>query len=127
MRSSRDEIALHLALKINDETVIGAYPSLYLNIAKGYESLNDLDSAKKNYELALSSTLHLSDDGYVNLIKGGIIPQERFFQVLEQGLLAHSSMTKEILRVKVYGDIALVTGRGKNTAIWQGQKIEADE
>lgn len=59
--------------------------------------------------------------------KGGIIPQERFFQVVEQGLLSHSTMTKEILRVKVYGDIALVTGRGKNTATWQGHKIEADE
>jgi hypothetical protein len=26
-----------------------------------------------NYELALSFTLHLSDDGYGNLIKGGIL------------------------------------------------------
>jgi rifampin ADP-ribosylating transferase len=68
-----DEIALHLALKINDETVIGAYPSLYLNIAKGYEDLNDFDNAKKNYELALSFTLNLSDDGYGNMIKGGIL------------------------------------------------------
>jgi ketosteroid isomerase-like protein len=36
-------------------------------------------------------------------------------------------MTKEILRVKVYDNIALVTGRGKNTGIWQGQPMEADE
>ncbi|WP_206684002.1 nuclear transport factor 2 family protein [Pontibacter beigongshangensis] len=53
--------------------------------------------------------------------QGGIIPQERFFSVLEQGLLAHTTMTKEVLRVKVYGDIALVTGRGQNTGTWQGQ------
>jgi len=59
--------------------------------------------------------------------QGGIIPQERFFQVLEQGLPSHSTMTKEIIRVKIYGDIELVTGGGKNTAIWQGQHIEADE
>ncbi|HYK77553.1 MAG TPA: nuclear transport factor 2 family protein [Daejeonella sp.] len=59
--------------------------------------------------------------------QGGIIPQERFFSVLEQGLLSHSTMTKEILRIKVYGDIALVTGRGKNTGIWQGHPMEADE
>jgi rifampin ADP-ribosylating transferase len=68
-----DETALQLALKINDETVMGAYPSLYLNIAKGYEDLNDFNNAKMNYELALSFTLHLSDDGYGNLIKGGIL------------------------------------------------------
>jgi ketosteroid isomerase-like protein len=59
--------------------------------------------------------------------QGGIIPQERFFNVLEQGLLSHTTMTKEVLRIKVYGDIALVTGRGQNTGTWQGQPLEADE
>ncbi len=59
--------------------------------------------------------------------QGGIIPQVRFFSVLEQGLLSHSAMTKEILRVKVYGNIALVTGRGQNTGTWQGQPMHADE
>lgn len=59
--------------------------------------------------------------------QGGIIPQEGFFTVLEQGSLSHTTMTKEILRVKVYGDIALVTGRGQNTGTWQGQPMEADE
>lgn len=58
---------------------------------------------------------------------GGIIPQERFFHVLEQGMLAHQAMTKEILRVKLYGELALVTGRGHNTGTWQGQPMEADE
>jgi ketosteroid isomerase-like protein len=59
--------------------------------------------------------------------QGGIIPQESFFTVLEQGLLSHSTMTKEVLRVKVYGDVALVTGRGQNSGTWQGQPLEADE
>ena len=59
--------------------------------------------------------------------QGGIIPQEGFFNVVEQGSLTHSTMTKEILRVKVYGDIALVTGRGQNTGTWQGQPLAADE
>ena len=59
--------------------------------------------------------------------QGGIIPQEGFFKVLEQGTLTHSTMTNEVLRVKVYGDIALVTSRGQNTGTWQGQPLEADE
>lgn len=59
--------------------------------------------------------------------QGGIIPQEGFFKVLDQGFLTHSTMTKQILRVKVYGDIALVTGRGQNTGTWHGQPMEADE
>lgn len=57
----------------------------------------------------------------------GILPQERFFQVLQQGLLSHAAMKKEVVRVKLYGDIALVTGRGQNTATWQGQTLETDE
>ena len=59
--------------------------------------------------------------------QGGIIQQEGFFRVLEQGLLSHHTMTKQILRVKVYDHIALVTGRGQNTGSWQGQPLEADE
>jgi ketosteroid isomerase-like protein len=59
--------------------------------------------------------------------QGGIIPQDRFLYVLQQGMLSHSTMTKKILRVKIYGEIALVTGRGQNTGTWQGQFMEADE
>ncbi len=67
-----DEIALNLALKIKDDSVKGAYPSLYLNIAKGYEDLKEFGKATKNYEIALSYTNFLLDDGYGKMIKGGI-------------------------------------------------------
>lgn len=67
-----DKIALELALKIDDEKVKGAYPSLYLNIAKGYEDLNDFKKAKINYDLATSFSSFLSDDGYGNMIRYGI-------------------------------------------------------
>lgn len=59
--------------------------------------------------------------------QGGILPQEAFFSVLQQGFLSHSSMTKEVLRVKVYEDIALVTGRGQSTGSWNGRPLNADE
>jgi tetratricopeptide (TPR) repeat protein len=57
------ETALQFALKINNDNVKGAFPSLYLNIAKCYEDLSDLDNAKKNYELAISFKDKLSDNG----------------------------------------------------------------
>ena len=57
------ETALQFALKINNDTVKGAFPSLYLNIAKCYEDLSDLDNAKKNHELAISFADKLSDNG----------------------------------------------------------------
>ncbi|MDE3183041.1 MAG: rRNA adenine methyltransferase [Bacteroidota bacterium] len=68
-----DETALQFALKINDDTVKATFPSLYLNIAKGYEDLNDFENAKKNFELAHSFTSFLPDNGYGDMIKGGII------------------------------------------------------
>lgn len=57
------ETALQSALKINNDAVKGAFPSLYLNIAKCYEDLSDHDNAKKNYELAISFTDKPSDKG----------------------------------------------------------------
>lgn len=68
-----DETALHLALKINDDNVKGAFPSLYLNIAKCLEDLTDFTNARKNYELALSHVSRLPDNGYGNLMKAGIM------------------------------------------------------
>jgi rifampin ADP-ribosylating transferase len=57
------ETSLKFALEINDVTVKSAFPSLYSNIAKCYEELNDLDSAKENYELARSFSDKPSDRG----------------------------------------------------------------
>src|SRR6187549_2537601 len=48
------ETALQLALQINNDTVRGAFASLYVSIAKCYEDLNDFDNAKRNNELANS-------------------------------------------------------------------------
>jgi ketosteroid isomerase-like protein len=69
----------------------------------------------------------ISNDWVLVDAQGGIIPKERFFFVVEQGMLKHTSMSKEILRVKVYGNIAIVTGRGKNAGFFNGQPINADE
>ena len=55
--------ALQFASKINDDSVTSAFPSLYSNIAKCYEDLGELDSAKKNYELAISFKDKPSDKG----------------------------------------------------------------
>jgi hypothetical protein len=57
------QTALHLALKINDDSVKGAYPSLHSSIAKCYEELGDRDNAKKNEELANSFRGEPEDEG----------------------------------------------------------------
>lgn len=57
------ETALQFALKINDDTVKSAFPSLYLNLARCYEDLGEPDNAKKNYELAASFKNNPTDKG----------------------------------------------------------------
>ena len=57
------ERALQFALKVNDPSVAGAYPSLYSNIAKCYEESSDPGNAKKNHELAISFRDKPSDIG----------------------------------------------------------------
>ncbi len=57
------ETGLQLALNINDDTIKSALPSLYSNIAKCYEELNDPNAAKKNYESAASFADKPSDKG----------------------------------------------------------------
>lgn len=69
----------------------------------------------------------VSEDWVIIDPQGGILPQERFLSVVKQGMLKHTAMTKEILRVKIYDDIALVTGRGKNTGSFNAQPFELDE
>ncbi len=57
------ETSLEFALKINDNTVNSALPSLYLNIAKCYEDLNDKRKAKEYSDLSNSYKYNPSDKG----------------------------------------------------------------
>jgi len=57
------ETTLQFALKTDDDSVKSALPTLYLNIAKCYEDLNDSKKAKENSELAISFQNNPSDIG----------------------------------------------------------------
>lgn len=57
------EKSLQCALRVDTLSVQGAYPSLYSRIAECYEKLGDLENAKKNRELALSSQYQVADKG----------------------------------------------------------------
>ncbi len=57
------ETALQFALKINNDSVKSAFPSLYTNIARCHEDLRDPEKAKRNYELANSFKDKPSDKG----------------------------------------------------------------
>jgi hypothetical protein len=57
------ETGLQLAIKINDDTIIPAFPVLYSTIAKCYEDLGDTDNAENNHSLANSFPDKPSDKG----------------------------------------------------------------
>jgi hypothetical protein len=57
------ETTLQHALKVNDNTVKSAFPSLYLNIAKCYQYLNEHIKAKEYSDLAISSKYNSNDKG----------------------------------------------------------------
>ncbi|MBK8503162.1 MAG: rRNA adenine methyltransferase [Saprospiraceae bacterium] len=64
-----DKTALDFALKISDKIVKGSLPSLYLNIGKCHEDLNDFVNARANYVSGKSYFEYLPTDGYGNMIK----------------------------------------------------------
>ncbi|HKR05439.1 MAG TPA: NAD(+)--rifampin ADP-ribosyltransferase [Bacteroidia bacterium] len=115
------ETALQFALKISNISVMGAFPSLYLNIAKCYEELNDPDNAKKNYELAISfkdkvydngpfyhgtkADLHVGDlltSGNRSNYKSEIIMNHIYFTVLVNGAGLAAALAKGDGRERVY-------------------------
>lgn len=67
-----DTTALQLAQNIESSEINPILPSLYLNIAKCYEDLNDVGQALENYRMAEHFTTYLPQDGYGNMIRSGI-------------------------------------------------------
>jgi len=57
------ETALQFALKLNDDSVKSAFPSLYLKLADYYEESSDADNAKENRDLSVSFQENPSDRG----------------------------------------------------------------
>lgn len=58
--------------KSEEQDITSLYPSLYLNVAKSYEDLDDFRKAYDYYLLAHSCAHDLPTDGYGNMIRKGI-------------------------------------------------------
>lgn len=112
------QTALQFALKVNSDAVKGAFPSLYLYIAKCYEDLGDLDNAKKNQELAASFTDNPAD-------KGPFYHGTRADLQLGDLLIAgFNSNYKEELQMNHIYFTALVNGAGLAAALAKGDGPE---
>ena len=69
----------------------------------------------------------VADDWVLVTPEAGVLQRSRILHVIESGELSHDTMTKDVGRVRVYGDVAVVTARGLNTGHFRGQPISADE
>ena len=108
------ERALQFALKLNNDSAKSAFPSLYSNIAKCHEDLNDPDKAKRNYELATSFKDKPSDKGpFYHGTKADL-------QVGDLLTAGGSSNYKSELKMNHIYFTALVNGAGLAAALARG-------
>ena len=112
------ETALEHALKVNDDTVKSAFPSLYLNIAKCYEDLGDIEKSKENSELALLFKNNPADKGpFYHGTKAGL----QVGDLLTPG--GNSNYKSELKMNHIYFT-AMVNGAGLAAALAKGDDRE---
>jgi len=112
------ETALQFALKINNDSVTSAFPSLYSNIAKCYEDLDDHANAQKNHELAISFKGKPSDKGpFYHGTKAGL----QIGDLLTAG--RESNYKSEFIMNHIYFT-GLVNGAGLAAALAKGDGPE---
>jgi ketosteroid isomerase-like protein len=59
--------------------------------------------------------------------EGNVIEKARFLAVIKTGDLTHQSMELEDLRVRVYGDTAIITAQARSKGEYQGRSFSTHE
>ncbi|MGH2569270.1 MAG: nuclear transport factor 2 family protein [Bacteroidota bacterium] len=68
----------------------------------------------------------MSDD-WVIVGETGVTERGDFLGAIETGDLTHEAMEINVRRVRVYENLAVVTGRGTNSGTFKGEPFSADE
>jgi ketosteroid isomerase-like protein len=69
----------------------------------------------------------VADDWIIIDPDGGIVDRTRFFEVIKSGALTHDMMESEDIRVRVYGDSAVVTAVTRTKGKFMGQEFSTQE
>jgi ketosteroid isomerase-like protein len=69
----------------------------------------------------------VADDWIIVDPNGKIVDRTRFFEVIKSGALTHDMMESEDLRVRVYGDSAVVTAVTRTKGKFMGQEFSTQE
>lgn len=112
------ETTLKFAVKVNDDAVKSAFPSLYLNIAKCHEELNDFQKAKEFSELADSCKFAPEDKGP---FYHGTKAELKIGEFLKAG---GNSNYKSDLKMNHIYFTALITGAGLAASLAKGDGNE---
>jgi len=69
----------------------------------------------------------VADDWIIIDPNGEIVDRSRFFEVIKSGALTHDTMESGDLRVRVYGDSAVVTAITRTKGKFMGQEFSTQE
>src|SRR5262245_41470241 len=69
----------------------------------------------------------VADDWIIVNADGGIIERQRFLDVIRSGTLTHDVMEADDVRVRVYGDSAVVTAVARSKGKFMGQEFTTYE
>ena len=69
----------------------------------------------------------VADDWIIINADGGIIESERFLEVIKSGTLTHEMMESDDIRVRVYGDSAVVSALTRSKGKFMGKEFTTHE
>jgi len=69
----------------------------------------------------------VADEWIIINADAGIIDKERFLGVIKSGTLTHEMMESDDMRVRVYGDSAVVTAITRTKGKFMGQEFSTEE
>jgi ketosteroid isomerase-like protein len=91
-----------------------------LKVEKGF-----VDAIAKNDLEAIER--FVTDDWIIINADGGIIDRERFLGVIKSGTLTHELMESDDMRVRVYGDSAVVSALTRSKGKFMGHEFTTHE
>jgi len=91
-----------------------------LKVEKGF-----VDAIAKNDLEAIER--FVTDDWIIINADGGIIDRERFLGVIKSAALTHEMMESDDMRVRIYGDTAVVSSLTRSKGKFMGQEFTTHE
>ena len=69
----------------------------------------------------------VTDDWIIINADGGIVDRERFLGVIKSGVLTHEMMESDDIRIRMYGDSAVVSALTRTKGKFMGQEFTTHE